>query len=421
MKPEMTAISRGLYNAAKSDILTIQDAVEYLEREARIRTLYEKLEKFSHGKDLRKTLVRGLLENDPKRKKDAVERRVRGWLSIDNPVRTIKRQDAIEVCFILGLSIEEADGLVAMVSEESLHYRNPDEIVYIFALQHGMSYREAQELNAQMKETLSKVRERKPSEDSLTPLIREEVSCLQTKKELADYLEHAVDRLGRCHNNAYGIFMERIKILENPSQDEKLTAAEVIGKEHLTVRSVLREYMYEGNVLYAKELAGKKRGENKKSDNKKSIPFSGEEKFVFTTVKENVAANWPDEATLSKMKTRKTDVTRKVLILLFLATDQGSDESEEMQDGKDMGEETDGTLYQDRETVFEDLYSRLNDMLLLCGFSPLDPRSPFDWLILYSICVEDMWGVDARMRGIFRAMFGERPEEKGGTEINFKF
>ena len=86
--------------------------------------------------------------------------------------------------------------------------------------------------------------------------------------------------------------------------------------------------MYEGNVLYAKELAGKKRGENKKSDNKKSIPFSGEEKFVFTTVKENVAANWPDEATLSKMKTRKTDVTRKVLILLFLATDQGSDESE---------------------------------------------------------------------------------------------
>lgn len=62
MKPEMTAISRRLYDAAVSDILTIQDAADYLEKEAKIRTLPEKLEKFSHGNDLRKTLVQGLLK-----------------------------------------------------------------------------------------------------------------------------------------------------------------------------------------------------------------------------------------------------------------------------------------------------------------------------------------------------------------------
>ena len=65
-----------------------------------------------------------------------------------------------------------------------------------------------------------------------------------------------------------------------------------------------------------------------------------------------------------------------------------------------------------RDEAFEDLYIRLNDMLLLCGFAPLDPRSPFDWLILYCICVEDMFDVDIRMRGVFKEMFGERTEEE---------
>ena len=63
-----------------------------------------------------------------------------------------------------------------------------------------------------------------------------------------------------------------------------------------------------------------------------------------------------------------------------------------------------------RDDVFEDLYVRLNYMLSLCGFAPLDPRSPFDWLILYCICVDDILEVDVRMRGIFKEMFGEREE-----------
>ena len=47
-------------------------------------------------------------------------------------------------------------------------------------------------------------------------------------------------------------------------------------------------------------------------------------------------------------------------------------------------------------------------MLLLCGFSTLDPRVPFDWLILYCICVPDIFEADARMKEIFREMYGER-------------
>ena len=388
----MTELSEKFFDVARSDILTVKDAVRYLEKEARIRTLREKLERFSHGCDLRKVLVQGLLEHDPQRKKDAVERRVRGWLSDKNRISSIKKRDAIEICFILKLSLEEADRFVTMISGEALHYRNPDEIVFVFALGNGMSYKEARELNEQMKGVLSQAGEHgQPVEEAFTPLIRTEVMALHAKEELADYLEQAVGRLGRYHNNAYEIFMDRMRILEEPPAEEGLESAGLAEDETLSVRAVLREYLYEKNVLYAREM---KR--------------TGKEDFVFTKVQEQVSASWPDEITLSRMKSRKADVTRKVLILLFLATDQGLEPDEGL----------DGDVT--RDEAFEDLYIRLNDMLSLCGFSELDPRSPFDWLILYGICVEDMWEVDDRMKGIFKEMFGERRESEDGNGIQDK-
>lgn len=428
MNTEMTTISKGLYDTAVSGIFTIQDAVRYLEKEVKIRSLRDKLEKFSHGQDLRRLLVQGLLENDPQRKKDAVERRVRGWLADNGRISSIKKQDAIEVCFILRLSIEEADRFVSMISEEALHYRNPDEIIYIFALQHGMSYREASELNRKMQKKLSSVQETKtPSEDSFTPLIRKEILSLQSESELEEYLEQAAGRLGRFHNCAYQEFKDRLEMLENPHLDTDW-AKKGFEKKHLTLRDILREYLFEKNILYAKE--------RERAGKKKDSPLSEEEKLVFTKVQENVSASWPDETTLSKMKSRKTDVTRKVLILLFLATDQGKDWSAHPEEywaepagetgtaaGRDAcGPGTDPGMYPEyvyedmddvmtREEAFEDLYIRLNDMLSLCGFAMLDPRSPFDWLIIYCICVGDLFDADIRMRGIFREMFGERKEE----------
>jgi len=421
MQPEKTTISKNLYDNSTAGLLTIQDAVEYLENQIKTRSLREKLEKFRHGCDLQKVLVEGLLNNDPGRKKDSVERRVRGWLKDGND-RSIDKQAAIEVCFILKLSIEEADQFVTMVSEEALHYRNPDEIVYIFALQHGMTYPEAVALNEQMQEILSKTEDAKElSENSFTPIIRSEVSALQTKEELTDYLEHSVERLGRYHNNAYQEFMSRLEMLENPRMDEAEVSAGEFDDECLTMRDILREYLFEKNVIYAMERAGK-RTEKKKGKDKEQVQKLSEGKLVFTKVQENISKSWPDESTLSKMKSRKTDVTRRVLILLFIATDQGKDwgrEGEELEKAYKDEVGRDYYVYDDwddeltRDEVFEDIYTRLNDMLSLCGFAMLDPRSPFDWLILYCICVDDIFDIDIRMRGIFKEMFGERVDEEG--------
>ena len=385
MDNKMTEISQAMYDEATSELLTVQDAVEYLEKEGKMRTLREKLEKYSYGRDLQSVLTEGLMVNHPELSRDSVRKRVKGWLTSDS--RSLEKPDAIEVCFILKLSLKEADDLVASIAEEKLHWRSPDEIVYIFALKQGMDYPSARALDGEMRAMLDGVKDaREPAEDSFTPIIRQEVYALNSKEELRDYLRQAAPRLGRCHNKAYRLFMEMMDTLKNPQLDEETARAEVMEAERLTIRDILREYFYENNVLYAKEMV--------RESKKKNSRLGENEKRIFTAIEKNISDSWPDEAALSKMKSRKLDVTRKVLILLFLATEPGPD--------------PDGEEEFTRDEVFQDLYQRLNDMLALCGFAALDPRVPFDWMILYCICVQDMFDVDARMRAMFREMFGER-------------
>ena len=94
------------------------------------------------------------------------------------------------------------------------------------------------------------------------------------------------------------------------------------------------------------------------------------------------------------MLNRKTDVSRKALILLFLATDGGMDEEAFYED-------------EDAEEFFEDAYSRMNGMLANCGFAPLDPRCAFDWMVLYCMCVdaEDSLLIDSRIHRFLEEIF----------------
>ena len=372
MRQKMTVVSQGMFDHAVSG-MNIEEAVCYLEKEAKIRSFREKLQKAAPEKDLKPVLIEGLLKNDPGRKKEAVERLVRGWLNADKSV-AIDKEKAIELCFILGLSYDKAEQLVLSISEEGFHWRNPSEIAYIFALKNGMTYQEAQELEKKAASIPRPEKESKnPLPDSFTPIIRNEIYKLRTEEELLDYIRRPSDKLGQFHNTAYHYFKVWLKRLQNP-QDELVKASAVFKGEDLSLKDVLREYMFQNNVRNEEQEA--------------------EEDYVRKIVHKYVRKNWPNEAGLSKMSNRRIDVTRKVLILLFLAT------AEEPEDDEFTAED-----------IFEDMYQRLNDMLISCGFSTLDPRSPFDWLIMYGICAQNLFDMDSRLRDLFKEMFGELPED----------
>ena len=378
---------------ARNDVLTIESAIRFLEVEATERSFEEILANFGDPGLLRKQLIDGLKKNHPGLEKGSVEKRVRGWYAGKHQV---KKADAIELCYILGLSLEKADSLVAFVSEEKLHWRDPDEIVDIYALAHGYTYAEAIALKKRMGDYLLLTQENMDSEEECyTFVIRKEVAALRSEEELKIFLRDSAGRLGKLHNNAFRLFSQRLATLTEPEIPYPLMEGEK-QPEKMNVRDILREYMFENNVSYAKERARlTKKGK-----------VSPEEGLILSTIQKKVSENWPDETTISKMKSRKIDVTRKALILLLMATEEGF-----RKEGPEYDEEDDDYV-PTKEEVFDDIYGRLNRTLEDCGFSALDPRSPFDWMILYSICAQEMPDADKRMRDLFRAMFGEREEEE---------
>ena len=363
MARAMSELTYQLFTQAKSSSMTEAEAVEYLEKYAKKRTISEKLSFFYDGDDLKKTLQEGLVKNHPEKKRESLLKTVNNWLS--GKSNEISEEYALSLCFILKLSLEEANQFYALATGMPFHWRNPDEIAYLYSLQRGMDYLDAKRLAGKLKDLLGgSVGE--GCEDYLTPPIRREVSSLRSEEELVAYVKAEAHRLGTYHNTAYELFMSMMHQLENPGSYTFYDSEKKEGI--LTVRDVLHEYLYEGQV---------------------------EKQGIVGEIQKLVAQEWPDETIISKMKRRKMDISRKVMILLFIATDGGL-----------VVDELDGEVT--REEVFEDLYSRLDTMLRKCSFASLDPRMPFDWLILYCICVNEKSEVDNRMKAIFEEMFGKR-------------
>lgn len=447
MITKMTLLSRQAFETAMDEMLTVEEAVMYLEKQLRFRSLRNKIDRFSGGKtekEIKTLLVSGLLQNHPEKAKESVERRVRGWMNPKN-TRSLHKADAIEAAFLLGLNLQDADDFVAMVCGERLHYRNAKEIVYIYALNNGLSYTEAVSLSEKMEEILSKAQDSKVLRESdFTLNLRSGIEELHTEEELRAFLYENIGSIGHLHNQAYQLFMEMLSSLQNPVHETDSDTLWEGKREKLTVRDVLREYLYEKNIQ-----SGKKR-ESASGKGKKKREASPADAAFITAVESEILKGWPDESALSKMQARKADITRKVLILLFLATDEGydafrekpgpvpkvlhytasrpyiidKDAEETSLNPEDRGFRDD--LYYDedselfdhlptRDEAFQDMRYRLDYMLTLSGFSTLDPRSGFDWLILYCMCVEDILDMDDRLRSIFYTMFGENEDEPDET------
>lgn len=366
---QMTRLSGMAYEAATKGGVTPEEAAELLLETVQVRTFRDVLCAFGEETALRRTLVDGLCRHDPDRGRDAMDRKVRGWLG--GKYQPGKREDLLELCFVLGLDAGRADAFLTMTGGEGLHWREPREIVYAFALDRGMTYPQAQALHERVAPEITDAEE---DAACFTAAVRQEALSLRTEDELARYLREVRHQLGSMHNTAYRHFMDMLELLEAPDPDDP-------DEKRYTTREVVETYL-DRRLPSARE--GKSLQEKKRS----------------------VLAEWPDEVILSRMRNRRTDVTRKVLILLFLATDgaEAPDEGwqEEWYDEDwDEGEAADAD--------FRSSCMRLNRMLAECGFRMLDPRSAFDWLTLYCMRVEDgdagMDGLNERLSHVLEVLF----------------
>ena len=424
----MTVISQIMYDKA-TQIQTVSEAKNVLlENKEVFRSFKTTVQFFSGMDDPKKLLVDGLLCWKTNLGRDSISRNVRNWLN--GKTSKIGKEDAFILSRVLHLSIERTDEFLKLLLGEGIHWRTPEDIVWAYSIVQDLEPSETLGLLDRVK-TLNIT----PKADLLTntnSYTNEVYKKLEpvlygSQEELFVFLENERMNLGYFHNTAYGLFVQFMELLQEGFSDSDIETlfrqmtqkekkkkeedeqarreteqkkGEALGQhaylqkdrpvtdgdtelyqpEPMTIRDVLETYMYRKLIPAIQK------------DNEKSVD-------TISLIRRSIRQSWPDEFMLSRMKNRQIDVSRKVLILLFLATDGSNSDFAEMDEDEDILMEDD---------AFRDIYIRLNLMLQSCGFQMLDTRSPFDWIILYCICAGDLGESDNRFQELLMEIFSEQ-------------
>jgi len=392
-----------MYEMATSQTLTSHQAAQLLRENAHVRTLQETLARYVHipahdTKSLQSHLTDALMAHSPEGTvRGNLERKVRMWMG--NDVRSISKQGAVQLAFALGLSVEEAGEFLCRTCGEDFHWREPRDIVYLFALRTGMNYVEAMALERDMAEKGLLRTEGGGGRSATTAMVRKNAQRLESAAELESYLQEAKDQLGSFHNTAYDLFCGYLSLLADPVTWKTSDTEDDSREGTMSVREITDVYLYNKLIPRVK---------------KKTAKNNDAQARALSAIERDVQQNWPDETTLSKMLNRKLDISRKTLILLFLATDGDTMDDVETDNDWTAGfvrnedldcADIDARWHDFHEDGFENLYTRMNAMLADCGFAQLDPRVPFDWMILYCMCADETMLIDERVQQFLAELF----------------
>ncbi len=384
---EKTRISKRNTELLVRENLSPEEIVEFLEKGAVYRSFKDVLQKVYQGDDLRRELTDRLAEIT-KGNRDSISRNIRNWLNGEEAKRP-RRKQLFQICFALALSEEDANLLIASVSETGIHYRNPEELIYAFCLKNGKSWEAAEKLLADAEQEIIKIRKGKGKKIRKNDGVQKIIYTRQihenfeeqvkTEKNLLDFLASNSENLGELHETAYRDFCEMMKHLQDPED----------GYQRLNVHKVMKDYLQ----MYVPEKQGK----------------GGRSKGDYSYLQRVIQKNWPSEDILAKMSSRDIDVSRKVMILLNLLT------AEFETRGIDSDQPEDYDFYleflEESETAQERMEARviqLNLFLDKYGMNYLDPGNAFDCLVLYALRASidgDRDTMSERMKDALRMLY----------------
>ncbi len=212
-----------------------------------------------------------------------------------------------------------------------------------------MTYAEARDFY----ETLPQVPEAEPvplgAKSHLTREIHADFLRVHSKEDLRNWYTENLDSFGRFHLRAHYYF--------NKYLDQLIHPAPAWGNTYepdYSMEAVMQKYL------------------------SLNMP-SGKDRSSYTVVQRLIKQNWPNTTALKNIRNRKKDVPRKLLLLLYVITENIMDDGY-----SELDEE-----YISLEEKVEDHWWSLNALLTDCGMPLLDPRNPTDWLVLYAISADD--------------------------------
>ena len=273
--------------------------VEFLNSGAMFRGFDDVIKSMYPGEDLGARLTKGM-EALTGENHDSVARKVRNWLNGRNAPQS--RETLFQISFVLGLGEEQASRLLGMVDGMGIHYRNPDELVYAYALRAGLSWKEAIRLKAKALEIMEERRSGADGEETVyTRQLREAFLSVKTEEDLMNFFRQNGRRLGRLHETAYRKFVELLEILRKPESERDIAGPAGEEEKAYTMEEIISNYLGM-NVPEGRRLGN------------------------MTPLQKLVKKYWPNESSLVNMRNRKEDVSRKVMILLYLIIESYNEE-----------------------------------------------------------------------------------------------
>lgn len=378
-KKDLTKISKNNKKRIDKKPQTVREIVDFLEHEAMYRNFPYMISELYEGENVEERLRKGWCEITGK-KDEQIRKNVQNWLNGKNTPHN--REKLFQICFALGLDEEKSSRLLGTFSDHKIHYRNPSELAYAFALRTGRSYQEAVRLKEETlriyeeeialhQDKIRKIQEKR--QDNLQykvkqSKIEEDLLYTNRNKELfedvvseEDYFSFIREKsvyLGTQHETAYAKFMELLDLLQTGEEKSYSMKPEKHDDAALTVP---KDRKYSLSQIEEDYL-------------RMNVP-----KISENTLQKIVSKYWPNATMLNNMKNRKIEVTRKTLILLYMAT-ENFDVTEKN------GEEF---FYCDEDLKPEELYKQRCDQMDLFlnryGMNPLDYGNPFDLIICYAM------------------------------------
>lgn len=363
---ELTSRSELEYGNLSSQEMTPAMAAEYL-REGKIvlRTFQDTLREFYPHEDLMTRLITAFQSGAQAGSEESVARKVRNWVAGRN--QPTSREDIFRIAFALGLSEQQAGRLLGLCTGYAIHYRDGREAVYAWFLRTGRSYEEAFAFFQTLPPAPRVNSLPKNNADHLTRELQNEFLRVRATDDLrACYLRN-LENFGVLHLRAYTYFTKYLRQLVKPS-----SAVEGVREPDYSMEAVMAQY------LSLKMPSGKMRG-------------------GYSVVQKLIKRNWPNTTALKNIRLRREDVPRKLLLLLYVIT-------ENVVDGEYHELDEDYISPQER---LEDHWYCLNAILSDCGMPMLDPRNATDWLVLYAITAGEDQPMSERMEQVIEALYAD--------------
>lgn len=352
---KLTEISARQWQYVTQENLSAREAVAFLRSGMQVRSFRDVLRQVCGTDQVEQQLTLALCQLSDAQP-DSVRRKVWNWMN----GRTLptEREEVLRICFALELPLEQADRMLTLLTDQGIHYRNLWEVVCAHCLRQGLPYGEAKRLMEQLRPSGSRERGY-----PATQAIRQDFQSVRGEEDLFSFVARHRESLGTHHNTAYRYFCTMLALL---------TGEALEGEQTYSMEYVADEYL---RLNVPKE---KKTGR-------------------YTDVQKLVKKNWPSPRSIKAMKSRAEDVDRKTLLLLYLVTEgTWGDEYDELDEA-----------YIQPEEILVAHCRRMNKMLMECGMRRIDPRSVFDYLLLYCLLPEDDMAMSQRMSALAAELFAE--------------